>query len=362
MSDEHDPLVTEADAIAGVPLPRAQTRLIGHGHAEAEILDAYRSARMHHAWILAGPKGIGKATLAFRFARFALAHPDARSAEVRAATSLAISDDHPDARKVAGGAHPGLLHLKRPYDPKRKGKDKIKQDLTVDEIRRTVPFFGSTGSEGSWRICIVDAADDMNANAANALLKILEEPPRNSLFLVIAHSPGRLLPTIRSRCRTLRLHELSESQVGEGLSMLGVAEAGSRIAERAAALSQGSLRKAIRLAEGGAIDIADRFAALAARFPEMDVEAAHDLADTISRTGAEDGWTLFQDLVADHLHEAVRAGASGPLDRLVSMAEVWEKTTHAAREADAFNLDRKQIVLNAFRDLAEATRGQGVSS
>lgn len=232
MSDEHDPLVTEADAIAGVPLPRAQTRLIGHGHAEAEILDAYRSARMHHAWILAGPKGIGKATLAFRFARFALAHPDARSADVRAATSLAISDDHPDARKVAGGAHPGLLHLKRPYDPKRKGKDKIKQDLTVDEIRRTVPFFGSTGSEGSWRICIVDAADDMNANAANALLKILEEPPRNSLFLVIAHSPGRLLPTIRSRCRTLRLHELSERQVGEGLSMLGVAEAGSRIAER----------------------------------------------------------------------------------------------------------------------------------
>ncbi|MHC5653661.1 DNA polymerase III subunit delta' [Stappia sp. ICDLI1TA098] len=356
MSDAYDPLVTEADAIEGVPLPRAQGRLIGHARAERELLEAYRSGRMHHAWILAGPKGIGKATLAFRFARFALVHPDASAPAVREATSLEVPETSPEFRKIASGAHPGLLHLKRPYDPKRKSKDKIKQDLTVDEIRRTVPFFGSTGSEGSWRICIVDAADDMNANAANALLKILEEPPRNSLFFVIAHSPGRLLPTIRSRCRTLPVHEMSEAEVVEGLGALGVAEPGSRLSLRAAELAQGSLRKAIRLAEGEAIDIADGFSALVARLPRLEVDAAHTFAETVARPGAEDGWQLFQDLVADHLHTGLRGGEGVPLQRLVRLSEVWEKTSRAAREAEAFNLDRKQVVLNALRDLAEAAR------
>lgn len=355
--EEHDPLVTEADALEGVPLPREQAGLIGHAAAEQALLQAYRSTRMHHAVILAGPKGIGKATLAFRFARFALAHPDPRAPSVANAASLALAETHPDFRKVAAGAHPGLLHLKRPYDPKRKGKDKIRQDLTVDEIRRTVPFFGSTGAEGSWRICIVDAADDMNMNAANALLKVLEEPPQRSLFLVLAHAPGRLLPTIRSRCRLLHLAALSREEVAQGLGALGVAEPGSPLCARAAELAQGSLRKAVILARGDALEIAERFAALAAGLPDLDVEALHDFADMVARPGADDGWDLFQDLVAEHLHAGVRAG--GPLDRLVSLAEVWEKTSHAAREADAFNLDRKQIVLDAVRDLAEAARGGG---
>lgn len=356
MNDLADPLLTEADAIEDVPLPRQRDRLIGHHEAEAELLSAYRSRRMHHAWILAGPKGIGKATLAFRFARFALAHPDPATAAVAEAPDCAIPTGHPDFRKVAAGAHPGLLHLRRPYDPKRKAKDKIKQDLTVDEIRRTVPFFGSTGSEGSWRICIVDAADDMNVNAANALLKILEEPPKRSLFLVLSHAPGRLLPTIRSRCRMLHMRALSCEEVLTGLGDLGVADPADRVAARAADLAQGSLRKAIKLAEGDSIDLADRFARLMAGLPRLDAATAHDLADQVSRNGADDAWSLFQDLVADHLHTRLGEAGQGSLQRLVRLSEVWEKTSRAAREADAYNLDRKQIVLNTLRDLAETAR------
>ena len=187
MSSDDDSIPT-SDVIEGAKHPSEAAAVIGHRDADNLFVDALNEGRLHHAWMITGPKGIGKATLAFRFARFALAHPDARSAEVGAATSLALPDDHPDVRKIAGGAHPGLLHLKRPYDPKRKGKDKIRQDLTVDEIRRTVPFFGSTGSEGSWRICIVDAADDLNRSAANAILKILEEPPKIPLR---SHLEGR---------------------------------------------------------------------------------------------------------------------------------------------------------------------------
>jgi DNA polymerase-3 subunit delta' len=356
MNDLHDPLVTEADALEDIPLPRERESLIGHEEAEQALLAAYRSRRMHHAWILAGPKGIGKATLAFRFARFALAHPDPAAPEVLAARDLSLAGTHPDFRKVAGGAHPGLLHLRRPYDPKRKSKDKIKQDLTVDEIRRTVPFFGSTGAEGSWRICIVDAADDMNINAANALLKVLEEPPQRSLFLVLSHAPGRLLPTIRSRCRLLPMRELDREQVLAGLAGLGVAEPASRTAQRATELAHGSLRKAITLADGDTIALADAFAGLVSGLPKLDMAAAHDLADHVARAGADDAWTLFQDLVGECLHAQVTGQGRQPLQRLVRVSEVWEKTSRAAREADAFNLDRKQVVLDTLRDLAEAAR------
>ncbi|MBB99208.1 MAG: DNA polymerase III subunit delta' [Rhodobacteraceae bacterium] len=354
--EQQDAHAFEPDALEGIPLPRERTVLYGHEAAEQALLEAYRSSRMYHAWILAGPKGIGKATLAFRFARFVLAHPDPASAAARRTSDLTLSPDDPTFRKVAAGAHPGILHLKRPYDAKRKSKDKFKQDLTVDEVRRAVPFFGSTGSQGSWRICIVDAADDMNQNAANALLKVLEEPPKRSLFLVVAHSPGRLLPTIRSRCRILTTQPLRDQEIASGLAEFGVAAPETREARRAAELAHGSLRKAIMLASSDAIELADGFAALVEQLPDIDIAQAHGFADAVARNGAEDAWTLFQDLVSDHLHSRLDPASGMALQRLVRVAEVWEKTSQAAREADAFNLDRKQLVLNVFRDLAETAR------
>ena len=159
------------DRIADWPAPEEQPAWFGSTDAEAALLEGYRSGRMHHAWLLGGPKGIGKATLAFRLARFVLAHPDPASAEVATATDLSVAPDSPAFRKVANRAHPNLLVLERPYDEQNK---RFKTELTVPEIRKTVSFFGSTSGEDGWRIAVVDPADDMNPSSANALLKVLE--------------------------------------------------------------------------------------------------------------------------------------------------------------------------------------------
>lgn len=343
----------EFDAIAGLPLPREQTRLIGHAEAERELLDAYRSERLHHAWILGGPKGVGKATLAFRMARFVLANPDRTAPQLTLAADLSVPADDPAARRVAAGSHGDLLHLRRPWDEKGK---RFKSFLTVDEVRRTISFFGSTSSYGGWRVCIVDAADDMNASAANALLKVLEEPPPRCLFFVLAHAPGRLLPTIKSRCRRLDLTPLTPDEIAAGLAVLGRDGEG---AGRAAALADGSLRRAIQLLDAGGIDIADGLDRLLGQLPDADMRQVHRFADLLSDRKAEESYRIFLDLLRDWLDARVHAEASAgtPPARLVRWAEVWEKTTRAATLADALNLDRKQVILGAFQALGEATRG-----
>ena len=163
------------DALEGVSLPRETSILVGHEVAERTLLDAYRSARMHHGWILAGERGIGKATLAYRLARFIFANPDPASRAVADAPDLSVSADHPAARRVAAGTHPNLLRMQREWDERNK---RYRSALSVDAIRRIIPFLGTTAGEEGWRVVIVDPADDMTPSAANAVLKNLEEPPR----------------------------------------------------------------------------------------------------------------------------------------------------------------------------------------
>ncbi|AXS40671.1 DNA polymerase III subunit delta' [Breoghania sp. L-A4] len=344
----------EFDAIDGLPLPRQQMRLFGHTEAERELLDSYRSPRMHHAWILGGPKGIGKATLAFRFARFVLANPNRMASQLSLANDLTVDAEHPAARRLAAGAHGDVLHLHRPWDHKAK---RFKTQLTIDEVRRTVSFFGSTSTAGGWRVCIVDAADDMNVNAANALLKVLEEPPKQCVFFVLSHAPGRLLPTIRSRCRTLQLKALPAETVFSGLEALGLDAAYSaEDRTHATELSDGSLRRAIELLSGGGIEVAHALQALLAQLPKTDVRTVHRFADMVSARGADDSYHIFLDLLREWLDGRVRAGAAEqvPAARLVRWVEVWDKTNEAASLADALNLDRKQVVLGAFGALAKA--------
>ncbi len=169
--------------------PRRRRTLYGHGAAEARLLGALRSGKLHHAWLLAGPRGIGKATLAYRFARFLLQFPDAGGR-----TSLQLAPEMPSARQVAAGAHPDLLVIERVYDAKNK---RLKSEIAVDDARLAGNFFALTAGAGGWRIAIVDAADDLNSESSNALLKILEEPPPKSVFLLVSHRPGTLLRTIR---------------------------------------------------------------------------------------------------------------------------------------------------------------------
>lgn len=343
----------DVDALEGLPLPRQRSDLIGQGAAETALFEAYRSGRIHHAWILGGPKGIGKATLAFRFARFVLAHPDPRAAEVGRARDLSVPADHPAARRIAAGSHADLLHMRRPWDEKAK---RFKTELPVDVVRDTVGFFGSTAGEGGWRIAIVDSADDMNANAANALLKILEEPPPRSLFLVVSHSPGRLLPTIRSRCRRLDLEPLAPHAIAGALSDFGI-EGDPRGFATAAELADGSLRRAIVLVENDGVALWKALDALIARAPAIDLRAAHALADKVAARGADDAFDIAVDLMSEiagrKAHEALETGGLAAAAR---WAETHDEVGRIIARSDALNLDRKAAILACLRALAEAAR------
>jgi len=352
------------DQIGDWPPPEERQEWFGDPAAERALLDAYRSGRMHHAWLIGGPKGIGKATLAYRFARFVLAHPDPSGADLASATDLSVAPNHPAFRRLARRAHPNLLTLERPYDEDR---DRFRTELTVAEIRRTVSFFGSTGGEPGWRIAIVDAADDMNPSAANALLKVLEEPPPRSLFLIIAHAPGRLLPTIRSRCRRLELAPLRHEALVEALrSGPGTRQADAETLTLAAALAEGSLRRAILLLEEDGVGTYREFARLISRLPDIDIGEMHAFADSVARRGADDAYHGFLDLLRDWLGRRVRSEAEpdpaiglSPAVRgapLARWAEVWEKVEQSSADTEELNLDRQQTVLSILMTLARAVR------
>src|ERR1700689_4324333 len=189
--------------------PRETSTLSGHREAELALLNAYRSGRIPHAWLIGGAQGIGKATLAYRMARYVLAHRDALAADVQGAETLWVDPSDAVARHVAAGAHGGLLTLERSLND----KGVMRTVITVDETRETIGVFGATAAVEGWRICIVDTGDEVNTNAPNPLLKILEDPPPQSLFLLVSHAPARVLPTILSRCRKLALRPLAASDV-----------------------------------------------------------------------------------------------------------------------------------------------------
>jgi DNA polymerase III subunit delta' len=176
-----------------LPLPRATTAFFGHAEAEQTLLDAYRGGRIPHAWLIGGAPGIGKATLAYRMARFVFAHPDPAVPAVQQATSLAVDPDNPVTRRIAAEAHGDLLVLERRLNE----RGTMRQDIAVDDVRRTVSFFGSTAGEGGWRVTIVDTVEDLNKAGENALLKVLEEPPARSLLFLVSHAPGRIRATSR---------------------------------------------------------------------------------------------------------------------------------------------------------------------
>ena len=276
-----------------------------------------------------------------------------KAPEVLAARDLAVDPDHPVARRIAGGAHIDLLHLRRPWDEKGK---RFKQDLPVDEIRRTVGFFGSTAGEGGWRIAIVDAADDLNTNAANALLKVLEEPPPRSLFLVVAHAPGRLLPTIRSRCRRLELDRLPPHRIAEALSDFGIDGDPATFAA-AAELADGSLRRAALLVKNDGVRLRRSLEKIVAGLPELDVRAAHAFADLVAQRGADDAFEIavdfLLDLVGMRAREALAGLGNGAAARF---AEAHDEIGRIIARTEALNLDRKAAILAAIRTLAEAAR------
>jgi len=345
--------VSDADAEGVEPrAPRETTVLHGHAEAERALLEAYRGRRFHHAWLIAGPAGIGKATLAYRMARFVLAHPDPRTPAVQRATSLHADTDHPVARRIAAQAHGDLLVLERTVNEKT---NKLRQDIQVDDVRRTVTFFGSTAGEGGWRVAIVDAVDELNREGANALLKILEEPPRRAVLLLVSHSAARVLPTIRSRCRLLALRPLLAAEVAQAAATAIGEDAEAANIKAAAAAADGSVRRALAMLDGEALDLRNRITTLLERLPAVDPRALHALGD---RLYSSDPATLaaFVDTVNAWLSARLVSGEPDRA-RIARVAEIWERINCAARDVETFNLERKPLVFNVFGWLAEASRG-----
>jgi DNA polymerase-3 subunit delta' len=333
--------------------PRETGALFGHREAEMALLNAYRSGRNPHAWLIGGPQGIGKATLAYRMARFVLAHRNPLASEVQRAETLAVDPSDPVARHVAAGAHGGLLTLERTLND----KGVMRTVITVDETRETISFFGSTAAVEGWRVCIVDTVDELNPNAANALLKVLEEPPHQSLFLLVSHAPARVLPTIQSRCRKLPLRALAVDDVISAAAQAGNITIDDPALAEAAEAAEGSVARALTLLGGDALKLHQRTAALLAMLPRVDPRELHALGEAL---GGSDRVALasFIDSVDRWVSERLRAddaNANANLARLARLAEVWEKINRAARDTAEYNLERKPLVFSVFGLIAEAT-------
>jgi DNA polymerase-3 subunit delta' len=332
--------------------PRETPVLYGHQDAEAALLNAYRSARIPHAWLIGGAQGIGKATLAYRMARFVLTHRNPVGSGVQGAKTLHVDPADPVARRIAAGAHGGLLVLQRSAND----RGVMRTVITVDETRETIAFFGSTAATDGWRVCIVDTVDELNPNAANALLKTLEEPPRQSLFLLVSHAPGRVLPTILSRCRRLILRPLSRGDVIQAASNAADIAGDDPLLSQAADAAEGSVARALTFLGGDGVKLQKRTEALLATLPLIDARELHALGDAL---GSSDKIALatFIDSIDRWLSARLRADdANANLPRLARLAEVWEKISRAARDTAEYNLERKPLVFSVFGMLVEAMR------
>ena len=341
----------QANEDTEAPHPRTTAVLFGHANAEAALLAAYRSGRIPHAFLIAGPKGIGKATLAYRLARFVLAHPDPVAPEVSKATSLAIAPDHPVARHIAAQGQPDLLFLERTLND----KGVLHKQIAVENIRRTVAFFGSTAREGGWRIAIVDAVDELNKSSANALLKVLEEPPQRALLLLVSHSAARVPATLRSRCRILTLRPLVETDVAAAVAVATGSPATDPEIASAASAADGSVARALAFLDGDALELRQRALDLLDKLPTLDTGALHALGEAIAGT---DPLPLAAFLDTINAWLSLRLDRErGEIGRLARLADASERINAAARDAEIYNLERKPLVFGVFGLLAEATRG-----
>ena len=343
--------MNDEDDEAALPHARETLAWFGHDEAEQALLDAYRGGRMPHAWLIGGPPGIGKATLAYRMARFVLAYPDYAVPQVQSATDLALPSDHRAVRLIASQGHPDLLVLER--RPGESGA--LRTVIAVEDVRRLVPFLGSTAGEAGWRVIVVDAADELNAAGANALLKLLEEPPRRCLFLIVSHAPGRLLATIRSRCRRLMLRPLMPADIARAVGGALGRDPDDAAVQKAAAAADGSVAQAIALIGGPLLAVRERVIELLARLPAIDPRALHALGESLERA---DRLVLatFVDVVRDWL-SARLAGELPQGGRLMRLAQAWDDVNRTARDVEMYNLERKPLVFKVFGWLAEAARG-----
>jgi len=370
----------EPDRAEGAPHPRETRVLFGQGAAEAAFLDAVNAGRPHHAWLLTGPRGVGKATLAWRIARFMLSRDDPGESAGPGLfgeappppDTLDIDPGHPVARQVTALSAPGLFLLRR--GPNEKG-ERLSEEILVAEVRRLAEFLHLSATEGGRRVVIVDCADEMTRSAANALLKMLEEPPPRVTFLLVSHRPARLLPTIRSRCRELRLPALEARHMAAALEQAGIEPPADAAA--LAELAGGSVGAAVRLVTLDGLDLYAELVTILSRLPEIDRARAVKLADSVSARGAGERLELLFSLTDTLLARLARTGATGAppaaeaapgeagiLARLAPdprRARTWaacaQEIGARARRGRAVNLDPAALVIDTVGRIRQAAAG-----
>lgn len=340
--------------------PRNNTFLLGHEHEEKMLLDAWKNNSLHNSWLFCGIDGIGKATLAYRFARFLLSADDNNKSQY---ASLDVGENSQVFKLVANNSHPDLKIIERDYtDTDRKKILKAIKDgeqlsgeelnglkksafIRVDDVRTINEFLSKKSSNDSWRVVIIDSIDDMNNASANAVLKILEEPPSKTVMLLISHNPNRLLPTIRSRCAKLNMGPLDENTVASLLRRYrsGLSE---KEVKGLAKICSGSIGKAIVYADNDALESYDCLCKIIyakSKFSISDLVAFCEGA-----AGNENNYYLVQELILKFIAENIQSCSD-----IEELSVVWENTIKVFDETDRLNLDKKQALINIINNICK---------
>ena len=344
-----DPLTD--DRLPDVPHPRETETLFGQEAAVSTFLQAFQSGRLHHAWILTGPEGVGKASFAYQAARFLLDPNPAASLANSLAQGRFVADPHSQiSRQVLALSHPDLHVLRRQAENEKKT---IPTEITVDYARAAIQFFASTAGAGGYRVLIVDSADHLNRSSANALLKAIEEPPTKAVIFIVAHRWGRLLPTIRSRCQILPFRSLETADIVKVLMASGQEEAE---AQQAALRAKGSARRAYQWLDERFASVSTHVEHLLQQLPDYDRREVLVMSEAFGRKEGRSDFQTMRETVLDWIIAQVDRHADEGVHRLAPLAELWEKIEQAVREAESYNLDRRALALNMFNDLAAAVR------
>jgi len=357
--------MSDIELEAGPPVANANSNLLGQADAETSFLSAFNSGKLPHAWLICGPNGIGKATLAHRIARFVLTQggpiddgPGLFGDALPSTdpTSLATDLENPVCRRIIAGSHSDFLHIQRSEDEKT---GKLRKEITVNEVRAVGSFLSMTPAEGGWRVVVIDSADEMNTNAANAVLKVLEEPPKRALLLLVSHNPGRLLPTTRSRCRRLVLKPLAERTIADLLAEYDP-EILPQDATELAQIADGSIGRALDLADEGGLEVYREINGILETLPQLDIPRLHKLGDKLARDNTGQLFERACELINRWLVDVIRGSATGgqqsAITSLDPWIEVWENTGRLFQQTKGLNLDRKQVILNTFLSIEGANK------